>query len=187
MSVSKDSQNTDCIANNIPSRAFRYATESKNVLSSAGAMYIGTGKTRTTTITINDGSSDGGSVSYDSYITAILKCPQATGYLYTIHKVWLFETGVIDSIPASYNTSTSYTVGNIVLYDDTDTFYRCISETSGDFDSEKWEIIADYMFLPCWEKGADVWVPTLVDGVSIWEDINGDLQIYSNLEESNDG
>ena len=182
MSVSKDLQNKDCIANNIPSRAFRYATESKNVLSSAGAMYIGTGKTRTTTMTISGGDP----VSYDSYITAVLKCPQATGYLYTIHKVWLFETGVINStVPAPYNTSESYTVGNIVLYDNT--FYRCISETSGDFDSEKWETIADHMFLPCWEKGTDVWAPTLVDGVSIWEDINGDLQIYPNLEESNDG
>ena len=176
MSVSKDSQNKDCIANNIPSRAFRYATESKNVLSSAGAMYIGTGKTRTTTMTISNGSSVS-SVSYDSYITAVLKCPQATGYLYTIHKVWLFETGVINStVPALYDTSTSYTVGNIVLYDDT--FYRCISGTSGDSDSDKWETIANHMFLPCWEKGADVWVPTLVDGVSIWEDINGDRYLY---------
>ena len=38
----------DCIANDIPSRAFRYATESKNVLSTAGAMYVGTGLKRKT-------------------------------------------------------------------------------------------------------------------------------------------
>ena len=38
----------DCIANDIPSRAFRYATESKNVLSTAGAMYVGTGIKRKT-------------------------------------------------------------------------------------------------------------------------------------------
>ena len=53
-----------------------------------------------------------------------------------------------------------------------------IVRTSGDFDSDKWETIANHMFLPCWEKGADVWVPTLVDGVSIWEDINGDRYLY---------
>lgn len=38
----------DCIQNNIPSRAFRYATESKNVLSSPGAIYVGTGIKRKT-------------------------------------------------------------------------------------------------------------------------------------------
>lgn len=43
----------DCIANDIPSRAFRYATESKNVLSTAGAMYIGTGLKRKTTMLLD--------------------------------------------------------------------------------------------------------------------------------------
>lgn len=43
----------DCIVNDIPSRAFRYATESKNVLSTAGAMYIGTGLKRKTTMLLD--------------------------------------------------------------------------------------------------------------------------------------
>ena len=43
----------DCIANDIPSRAFRYATESKNVLITAGAMYIGTGLKRKTTMLLD--------------------------------------------------------------------------------------------------------------------------------------
>ena len=73
----------DCIANNIPSRAFRYATESKNVLNTAGAMYVGTGIKRTTTMMLADGITP---VSYDSYITAVLQTPQNDGYtLKTIH------------------------------------------------------------------------------------------------------
>ena len=62
----------DCIANNIPSRAFRYATESKNVLSTKGAMYVGTGIKRTTTMMLDDGETP---ISYDSYITAVLRLP----------------------------------------------------------------------------------------------------------------
>lgn len=38
----------DVIANNIPSRAFRYTAENKNVLSEKGAIYVGTGDTRET-------------------------------------------------------------------------------------------------------------------------------------------
>ena len=38
----------DVIANNIPSRAFRYTVENKNLLANKGAIYIGTGETRTT-------------------------------------------------------------------------------------------------------------------------------------------
>ena len=38
----------DVIANNIPSRAFRYTAENKNVLSKQGAIYVGTGRTHET-------------------------------------------------------------------------------------------------------------------------------------------
>lgn len=67
----------DCIANNLPSRAFRYATESKNVLSSAGAIYVGTGIKRTTIMMLDGGTP----VSYDSYITAVLEVDNANDAL----------------------------------------------------------------------------------------------------------
>lgn len=56
MAISSNASNAlykDCIDNNIPSRAFRYATESKNVLSTAGAMYVGTGLKRKTTMLLD--------------------------------------------------------------------------------------------------------------------------------------
>lgn len=43
----------DCIANGIPSRAFRYAAENKNLLTKKGSLYIGTGETRTTTMLLD--------------------------------------------------------------------------------------------------------------------------------------
>ena len=43
----------DCIANGIPSRAFRYAAENKNLLDKSGSLYVGTGIPRTTTMLLD--------------------------------------------------------------------------------------------------------------------------------------
>lgn len=67
----------DCIANGIPSRAFRYAAESKNVLQKAGSLYVGTGETRTTTMKLQ-GSPDA-VISYDSFKTQALDPPTGNG------------------------------------------------------------------------------------------------------------
>ena len=74
--ISNDQNLKDCVANGIPSRAFRYAVESKNVLSAAGDMYVGTGLTRTTTMKLSNDTL----ISYDSYITAVLHTPSSENY-----------------------------------------------------------------------------------------------------------
>lgn len=68
----------DCIANNIPSRAFRYTAENKNILT-AGAIYVGTGKTRTTKMKLDDNSNTP-VVEFMSNITAVLPAPPGEGY-----------------------------------------------------------------------------------------------------------
>lgn len=68
----------DCIANNIPSRAFRYTAENKNILT-AGAIYVGTGKTRTTEMKLDDNSNTP-VVEFMSNITAVLPAPTKEGY-----------------------------------------------------------------------------------------------------------
>lgn len=65
----------DCIANNIPSRAFRYTAENKNILT-AGAMYVGTGKTRISKMKLDDNTY----VEFESNITAVLPAPPGEGY-----------------------------------------------------------------------------------------------------------
>lgn len=67
----------DCIANNIPSRAFRYTAENKNVLSQEGAIYVGTGKTRTNKMILEDGDNE--AVENVSYITGVLLPPTGDG------------------------------------------------------------------------------------------------------------
>lgn len=54
----------DVIANNIPSRAFRYSAENKNVLSQKGSIYVGTGNTRETKMLLDYASYDAG-VTYE--------------------------------------------------------------------------------------------------------------------------
>lgn len=71
----------DCIANNIPSRAFRYTAENKNVLSTKGAIYVGTGETRTNTMILADSSNE--AVENISYITGVLLPPTNIG-MYTL-------------------------------------------------------------------------------------------------------
>ena len=88
--LSRDNNQKDCIATNIPSRAFRYATESKNVLDTAGAMYIGTGLKRETTMTLADESTG---ITYESYITAVLECPSdnVNDYTFKPLQVYLYD------------------------------------------------------------------------------------------------
>ena len=68
----------DCIANNIPSRAFRYAAENKNVLSMKGAMYIGSGETRTNVMMLE--SSNDPAVTNVSFKTRVLLPPTTQGF-----------------------------------------------------------------------------------------------------------
>lgn len=82
----------DCIANNIPSRAFRYTAENKNILT-AGAIYVGTGKTRTTEMKLDDDTS----VEYESNITAVLPAPTEEGYSLQAKRVTV--GGVIGYFP----------------------------------------------------------------------------------------
>lgn len=137
----------DCIANDIPSRAFRYATESKNVLSTAGAMYIGTGLKRKTTMlldapnwesgysyhkddivtysghnykAINDttdnpaGSSNWSdiSITYTSYVTAVLEMPDNPGP--GMHLGLYYITALLyqDDNKAVYKDANGYIVGS---------------------------------------------------------------------------
>ena len=66
----------DCVANNIPSRGFRYTVENKNILSKPGSIYVGTGLTRTSKMKLDDNSV----VEFQSYITAVLDVPEEEGF-----------------------------------------------------------------------------------------------------------
>ena len=160
----------DCIANNIPSRAFRYATESKNVLSSAGAMYVGTGLERTTTITY-----DGGTALYDSYITAVLDCPQDTGYTLQTLKVWFGVRG-------GWAANISYKIGDIVYY--SGKFYRCKNSNTPEgtypTDNSYWDEYDVSCYVPCWVKGTSVSIPHRVESgtYSYYKDINEEIHQY---------
>lgn len=102
----KDSAQPDCISNNIPSRAFRYAAENKTILSKQGAIYVGTGEPRTTTMMLDDGTT---SVEYTTYKTGVLLPPTANG-TYTLKCVvnngvvtvgWVADTGTASPTFAS--------------------------------------------------------------------------------------
>ena len=68
----------DVIANNIPSRAFRYTAENKNLLQAAGSIYVGKGDTRTTKMVIQ-GEQSSSVVEYESAVTTALNPPSGLG------------------------------------------------------------------------------------------------------------
>lgn len=76
-----DASDASVIGNNLPPRAMRYTMENKNLLKRKGSLYVGTGKTKETTIRIQDPSSESGysDVTYDIPTTEALTPPTTAG------------------------------------------------------------------------------------------------------------
>lgn len=95
----------DCIANNIPSRAFRYTAENKNVLSMKGAMYVGTGQQRTNTMILEDDSNE--AVENISYITGVL-LPPVEGGTYVLKCVVNSNGATIGWVKENNSTAATF-------------------------------------------------------------------------------
>lgn len=54
---SPQASESGCIVNNIPYKFFRLGVENKGLLAAKGSIYVGTGETRTVTITTEGGDS----------------------------------------------------------------------------------------------------------------------------------
>lgn len=100
----------DVIANNLPSRAFRYTAENKNVLSTPGAMYVGTGIKRKSQMSLGSGDP----LVYDSYITAVLEVAEADGYSLQIKQVELKYANGTTSVYVDDNNYITSSGGTVV-------------------------------------------------------------------------
>lgn len=106
----------DVIANNIPSRAFRYSAENKNVLSKKGSIYVGTGNTRKTKMLLDYAPYNAGATyqegDYVEYRGSDYRCKQAsTGNAPTDgsdNDYWALDTITYESaVTAALNPPTS--------------------------------------------------------------------------------